>query len=604
MSSYNHFHINDRNEDFVDVMKKVSQQGESSDAQEKKVEVYVTLGEHNRLVTITGERGKFDKKISLEQLIKIFDEIITDPASNQFSELELESVIKGMETLKFRFKNKRLSATERFRKIILRAFGYQEKYDYAVEKIGQLSKGLKIELLNFKVAKLIEEKERILEINRENLFERFKRNSPIATPTSDKANREALYTIEKSIEVLREKIQLLEQGEGNLKISKKPVAFSFFTPPVDVLEKRVLRIISNRLGPSPEGETGKYVQYLRTLIFGFATGQKKSIQSLDQQMGFNVNDLKKMLLGGNSINNMFYVANYLDNFLAKQKLEATEDPKYMDALEKLQSDLKRSLPIALSNYTLTLRLQQGDYVGEEEFQQLFSHIKGSLQEVQVGGKLIIPIQTIEHATLLVFEKMKDGRIQSIFYNTGEGVSRHVTMNLSVKALSDNLNSFVDRYPVSKIYEPFAVNGKMESFEKGMIDLFNIKHNKGMGEVYTSLENALGAGESGKAKRVQINGVCSFQSLSEVFKDTLGSKENYLRFKRGFLQNIQQDFKEITKAMEPLLEENEEMVAVYTLHQNLLADNQAEIDRSDRLLKRLEGGQRLPRSIQIHPLSGL
>lgn len=400
-----------------------------------------------------------------------------------------------------------------------------------------------------------------------------------------KSKEKELEEKQKVISAKEKELKELQQGtpEVTLKVSKKPAQPNFPFPPQG--SRGLLEDFMAKLAPTADGNASRYIRYQRALIFGFSMGQKKSIESLDKQVNLDIDDLKKMLEGGNHTLNMLYVSNYLDMLIPKAKSEQ-KDPNYIQALEKLQADLKRSTPLAFMISSIGNSANpRTPSVTESSFKQISREMSAELKKMKPGERLMIPTGTTEHATLLVLEKTKDGKISPTFYNTGEGVEHHITTGLNVKTLVDNLNVLADKFPTTKTYPSINLDTDQKTFESMMVEILKVQTDadKSVGDIHTELQRNLGEGKSGRPKKVQINGVCSFQVLSEAFKDILGSKVAYNHYKQDLLEHIQEEFQEITDAMKPSIGQDEEMRKLYELHQAMLEDNAAQIEETKKIL---------------------
>lgn len=265
--------------------------------------------------------------------------------------------------------------------------------------------------------------------------------------------------------------------------------------------------IRGRISPTLN-RVNDYHHFLRKLIFGFSVGEKKEKEAL-VKAGFNEKELGELLEGGNSAVNYFYMALTLNNLSEKNP-----------ALSHLSADFKRSLKIAL-------KLQNKD----PNLSEVEIEIKDTINSLKPGERLFVPTGTKNHATLMVFEKLENGKNKVAHFNTGEGVAT-TSNGMGVTKLTYNPID-VSKVNLNKIIGPSA------SVE----------------ELYKNLSSAFGVGTPGETKPIQINGTCSFQVISAALEDILG-KNDYPKYKKALLKHIDLEFSEATKKLasnNPLLD---------------------------------------------------
>lgn len=283
--------------------------------------------------------------------------------------------------------------------------------------------------------------------------------------------------------------------------------------------------IKGRILPTPH-RINEYNEFQRKLIFGFSVGQNIEIEKL-KKAGFTEQELGKLLEGGNSAVNYFYIA------LTLEKL-SQDNP----ALKSLASDFKRSLKIALKLQT------------NADLKEVEKEIKETVQKLGQGERLFIPTGTESHATLLCLEKLPNGKVKATHYNTGEGVKVNKNKTGSTKVTYNSLD--LTNIDLTKII------GKRTNVE----------------ELYKNLEKGFGVGEEGPEKPIQINGTCSFQVISAAFEDILG--KDYQQYRKEHLHHIDQEF---TQSSEKLAKDNALLDPKYkALHEMLAEANQANNQR--------------------------
>ena len=65
------------------------------------------------------------------------------------------------------------------------------------------------------------------------------------------------------------------------------------------------------------GDTKAHETYLRRLIFGFSVGQKETLKQISEEL--NVEELENLLEGGTGVENMLYLAHYLEQYISTAK---------------------------------------------------------------------------------------------------------------------------------------------------------------------------------------------------------------------------------------------------------------------------------------------
>ncbi len=575
-----------------------SSNGQKHYAQEDKV--YVKLGTKDTYVAEIGRQAKKTKGITADALAetveKVVKEAITSRVFQEQTPEKLENFINGLEILydRVQFHRSSWSSLKRF---FLNAFGYQEKYDLALEKIKNALILAKKERLPIEIehlrGKVIANKVEInlIEMDLERL-----QNKTLVSHKTEKELQDQLREKQLELAEVQKKFQeaenkLLKLREGIISAPLQMTKPLFQSPllkllPADTHEQRnFFNYLIEKFGPTDQGDLDCYAAYRRQLIFGFSVGQKHALNSLNQQIDFTIEDLHQMLEGGNSFINMFYVAHYLENFIPLAK-SSEKDPVYIRALEQLQADLKRSLPLAfkLTAIGSDRKYQQQPHLADKELKQLAVDLRSELQCMKPGDRLLVPLGTNDHSTMLCLQKRSDETLLPVFYNTGEGVEQHLTMDMSAKAFVEFLNVLNERLPVTKTYSPIDLKGDNSNFDQMMIDLYKMTFSTSstMLGLNQTLRRNLGKGYSGKPRRIQISGVCSFQSLSEVIKDIMGSKMTYNTHKHDFLSYVQNEVQELTDGMQPQTEDEKKLLQ---LQQKMLQDNQIQINRAAKMIRK-------------------
>ncbi len=369
-----------------------------------------------------------------------------------------------------------------------------------------------------------------------------------------------------------------------IKTSKPQFTFNSIPPIKSSLQfsdfQNSLLNLSDNLGPTSTGITESYVWYMRKLIFGFSIGQKQKLTEISSHSGIKLKKLKKILQGSTSTIQMGYIARHIDELISQLNSKKCDeiDTKYMDSLQKLQAALQCSLPIALM-----LHYINSNKIDDQVLEQVANDICEELDQMKPGAQLLLPIESKNHAMLLTFQKMKDDTLLPIFYNTGYGIKNHITTGLRLEDLIDHLNTKRNYYPTYIKYCPIDLKSHQMQFKTMLIDLLNLRNGTEVKKGYSILEATFGKGNKGPTRPAQINGVCSFQVLTEAFKNILGSKSIYNTYKLDLLSSIQEEFQEITDGMKLLMCENDQMKSFYKLHQILLKENQNQIDLTKQKL---------------------
>src|SRR5262249_41948316 len=158
--------------------------------------------------------------------------------------------------------------------------------------------------------------------------------------------------------------------------------------------------VSEALGPGPTGITENYVEYIRSLIFGFSIGQKQHMGEISSKSGIELKELRNELEGSFSNIHMVYLAWHVDELISQIKSKKADeiDRKYLEGLQKLQSSLQRSLPISLMLYYVDRQ-----NIKDQVLEELAEDICEELDKMKPGEHLLIPITIKEHDTLLVFQ---------------------------------------------------------------------------------------------------------------------------------------------------------------------------------------------------------
>lgn len=367
--------------------------------------------------------------------------------------------------------------------------------------------------------------------------------------------------------------KLYESSHPQIQTSKKPLTvtdvFKKSAFP-KYLKKKHLESELNTFGPTKTGITESYVWEMRKRIFGFSIGQAKSIKKLRRQIDMRSKVLESILEGGYASSTMLYLLFHLDQLIDKTRIEE-HDPNYLADLERLQSDLKRSLPFVFYDFIKPNENLDSNLI------QLASDISQELIQMKPNDKLLIPTGVHDHTTLLVFQKMADGSIVTTHYNTGYGVEYHLTKELCL--FKESHHQYKDYYPITKSHPPFDLGIHQTNFESMMIKLLKLRIEKQsrIKKINQTLEKHLGKGNPGSLKPVQKSGVCSFQVFTEAVQDIFSSKFSYDRYRFDFLNHIQKEFEEITDAMKSLVDQDVEIQRLYPLHCLLLKENQVQIN---------------------------
>lgn len=303
-----------------------------------------------------------------------------------------------------------------------------------------------------------------------------------------------------------------------------------------------------------KGKNQDYIDYQRKLIFGFSMGQRSKLEILEDDPSLLDIDLSSVLQESDPLIHMTYISRYLKAECAKGESDHL-DSACLKALTKLDEDLTRSMSFASSS-----SLNDSD--------DLSQRISDELIKLNSGERLLIPTGSRYHATLLVLEKKSDGEIRPILYNTGFGLEHQLG---EAQVIERSGKKMYRKGPVSISYPSINLGKNKERFESMMVKIFETGNEDEMGGIYDALEKGLGKGTPGKPRKIQMNGVCSFQCLSAAFKDILGSSD-YLDFKLGLLTHIQEEFEELTEEIKLSNLGDRKSQAMNVLHQKLLEDN--------------------------------
>ncbi len=566
---------------------------------EDKSKMYVTMDWKGNFTTISGLGAKKQKNLSKKELVDCIDNFVTsDIAESVFKKLNSEKLSKiknGIENLKKRIEKAPVKKESRFEIFIgqiqnfaIQFFGYSiaknnamEKLNRAILLVEEQMNNKKIEVLQKNLFTLPPEKldkmmKKFSDIkNFEEDFDKVFEQSP-----AEKAEETARFEkIEDEISFLNlRKKEILKQRKFQINIPslKAKIASPLSAKLETELETaNKINSITEKLGFNFEDGNSEYIIYMRKAIFGFSIGQKKKLFRFQSEK-MDAYNLKTTCLGGDTTLQLFYFSFFLEHLFKSDKMD--HSPEYVQGLEKLKSDIDRSLFISLHMHERKLQNEMGQ-------EALFDE----LDQMKPGQNLFIPIRTnyakegISHATLLVFEKLENGNIRPIYYNTNGGSSIELAKKRASLGCDTFIHNFNDRhkgydrslfFPISISFAEINWREKKESIQNMMNNFASIKAQE---ETNTILVDNFGIGDAGKPKRIQINGICSFQCLTEAIKDHLETKENYLKFKRDFLSHIQEEFQVITDAMKPLIDSDKEVAALYPLHQQLLNENAKEIE---------------------------
>lgn len=311
------------------------------------------------------------------------------------------------------------------------------------------------------------------------------------------------------------------------------------------------------------------VDYQRKLIFGFSTGQRININQL--QIDINSNDLQKSLQGASSIWHMLYIEEYLNT-----EIEATKELCYKESLNQLKKDLANSIPFLIEVSLSKMNKKTDDFYFEQLCKNI--HHKLTSEEMKSGDRLLIPVVTEVHETLLILEKGDKGEIIPTFYNTGKDMDecinpeKQLNIQLESSVASQLSKKKYEKLPISRKYPSINIQTSENNFTSMMREILQPKENK-VSSVYKALEDTCGEPQMGKPRKIQLSGVCSFQCLSAAIKDILG-RENFIDWKLGLFTRIQNDFR---ATVEKLAKTNNYNKTIAALDQLLLEDNQRAIE---------------------------
>lgn len=264
--------------------------------------------------------------------------------------------------------------------------------------------------------------------------------------------------------------------------------------------------------------------------FGFA-GSKLDVKNLASQAGVSFEQAGNLLEGGNPESNMRYLISELNQCFKSG--EFLNPPDLLLKMTRLRNDLIRSVAIS-QKFNKWIESSYKD----ENLEALRKTVDEALESLPIGGRIIIPSGTSSHTTYLVFHKIDKNQVQPILYNTGEGIERHET-------LFDPLTGTISP---TLIYPNLSIDSNQKGLKISglVVSLMNIveESRKNVGNVdymknmYNKLEDRLGEPTEGAKRRLNLDsGVCSFAALSEICKDTLGSRSFYMRFKHKLLTDI-------------------------------------------------------------------
>lgn len=617
-------------ENFNNLFEVMSQVCEKNASPSDKDKAYIKIGENDHLIANIGSKAKRNKMSSVE-LAETVEKIIEATPPTAYTPDRVNTLIHGLETLKNRMKASQ-RRVPKIKLFFLSLFGYTNPIHQAITKIDRSIIILKLNILPAQMNELITKYNNLIQDNQQLVIKRnqYIESNPHLldqlkelkdTQSADKAMSVQLKEIERLIEIndsLQQNLDLMEvikkeidqkKAEKDKLLALKNENIAFL--PIDIKpqpvsasiseisdsletpnEKVQMEWIKAQLGMVEE-KSQRYHQYLcfqRRLLFGFSIGQRHTIRHLDKQIDFGLQDLKKMLEQGHPVINMFYVDQQLERLIPKAKKENL-DTQYIQGLENLQADLRRSLPFAFKAFCIAIENVQNPEKAHESLMALSKGMHEQLMQMKPGEKLFIQTGTKSHATLLCFKKMEDGNIQPTLYNTGEGVNQHITKGITIRALSDQLHTLADKYPTSKHFPAFNLNAGSQEFSTIMTEILQMTFDqkatiRGM---YTALKMHFGKAKAGPPKSIQINGICSFKVLDEAFKDSMG-KKNHRLYKHHLLNLAQKEFKEITDKCEALSDRYEEMEKLIKLHRQILKDNMAEILRIEKKMKLIKPSQ--------------
>lgn len=363
--------------------------------------------------------------------------------------------------------------------------------------------------------------------------------------------------------------------------------------------------IKASLGFDPK-DMQDYVGYQHKTFFGFSVGQRSTINELTK-VGMKKEELEEMLEGGNGVTNMAYLALQVEQQISQAKIN--EKPKeYIANLERMLADLKRSLIISLdkeafevrdtsardqrtinnnaiaSKYGHSTRVTATD----KAVQEISDKTRDELVKMKPGERLFIPIGAEGHATLLCFEKGKDGLVTPVIYNTGLGAENFANIATELanafRGQKGQVAPTKIRYPAFEITAETDLKSKIGGLfinsknkdKRAITDKEQLAATKqGIKEMYRLAEASFGQGTMEGKKEVQFTGICSFKILTEVAEDTLG--DDYNQFQHDFLVQVGEEFQETSESMLSQLG-SETQTATRKLHTAMLEDNQKEIDR--------------------------
>jgi hypothetical protein len=375
------------------------------------------------------------------------------------------------------------------------------------------------------------------------------------------------------------------KGISKPKTKAPAVTSDLFALPANAspLQKQLMSEIQSQLDKLSDSNEAQ--KFKRQLIFGFSVGQSQTLEEIAKLDSlFTVDELRDLLEGGTGVTNLFYLAQFLEQRIPQVVVE--NDKVYLQSLQQMQSDIKRSIIFAFRARAIERSLSNINNPGfaKHSLKRLTTDIISELQrtEVKEGDRLFLPVGTTEHETLLCLQKGKDGKILTTLYNTGEGAEQQRAKGLNLKAAKDFFSHLQGEYPTSKSFP--EIDSSKSEFQDMLFNVLNNRLVKGsVADLNSHLTQFLGIGQSGKAKPLQINGVCSFQVLNEAFENVMMPLD-FLKFQRDLLTSIQEEFAELTKRLS--VKTKEEQI-IERLHKQLLVDNQKEIDK---IKKRLEQSQ--------------
>lgn len=311
-------------------------------------------------------------------------------------------------------------------------------------------------------------------------------------------------------------------------------------------QKIAMDHIKARLGV--EGEVKHHKAYLRRAIFGFAIGQRKTVDEINKLINdVKLEDLKKMLEAGDPVDNMYCVSYYLETIIPKVRQEG-RNPEYLKGLEELQSTLTLSLPLAwrLMNIYNDRVNQRRPEKAASDIALLSQDIRKTLQNMPEGAKLLIPAGTPEHAVLLSARKI-NGKIDFTLFNTGEGLEQNVKNSGILQQLREGMAALRGKFPITQSYPSVDLQKNGDGVEKMMQGLFKniLSKNAKIDDMYKTLEGTLGKGQAGPPEDIQINGVCSFQCLSAAMKKGFNQQTDQNQFEYDLLSIMSDDWRATT-----------------------------------------------------------